>query len=276
VTRIADSLAAEKKWSEAADWYHRAAEKSPKFTFLEFAEGWCRHEAGDATGEDLMNRACLWFLGKTADRFRAIDTHVNDRGWSGARHRLAQLTLRTDAYGSVYSMNAAGTLGNTVSQTQPRLAVQMWERLQLGLTAPGTYVSEYEQILVSQETLQRVKARDLSNRGRMSELLTAIETARRTIPGSALVALEFVPVLQEWGYNAEADRLLEQITARNLHVLSQYPGSHRHHYRLARLSARLGWRVDDGLRHAQAAVDLVPHHPAYQRTLKKLGGDASE
>jgi len=276
VTRIADSLAAQKKWSEAADWYHRAAEKSPKFTFLEFAEGWCRHEAGDATGEDLMNRACLWFLGKTEDRFRAIDTHVTDRGWNGARHRLAQLTLRTDAYGSVYTMNAAGTLGNTVSQTQPRLAVQMWERLQLGLTAPGTYVSEYEQILVSQETLQRVKARDLTNRGRMSELLTAIETAHRTIPGSELVALEFVPVLQEWGYIAEADRLLEQITARNLHVLSQYPNSHRHHFRLARLSAQLGWRVDDGLRHAQAAVDLVPHHPAYQRTLQKLSGESAE
>jgi len=276
VTRIADSLATEKKWSEAADWYHRASEKSPKFTFLEFAEGWCRHEAGDATGEDMMNRACLWFLGKTADRFRAIDAHVNDRGWNGARHRLAQLTLRTDVYGSVYTMNASGTLGNTVSKTQPRLAVQMWERLQLGLTAPDTFVSEYEQILVSQETLQRVKARDLSQRGRVSELLTAIETARRTIPGSELVALEFVPFLQEWGHNAEVDRLLEQITARNLHVLSRYPSSHRHHYRLARLSMHLGWRVDDGLRHAQAAVDLVPNHPAYQRTLKKLSSDVPE
>ncbi len=276
VTRIADSLAAEKKWSEAADWYHQAAEKSPKFTFLEFAEGWCRHEAGDESGDDLMNRACLWFLGRTADRFRAIDSHVNDRGWNGARHRLAQLTLRTDAYGSVYTMNASGTLGNTVSQTEPRLAVQMWERLQLGLTAPGTYVSEYEQILVSQETLQRVKARDLTNRGRVAELLTTIEMARRTIPGSELVALEFVPILREWGYNSEADRLLEQITARNLHVLGQYPSSHRHHYRLAQLSMYLGWRVDDGLRHARAAVNLVPHHRGYQKVLEKLSGESPE
>lgn len=276
---IADSLAAEEKWGEAAEWYHRAAEKVPQDAFFEFAEGWCRRESEDTTdedtvGEDLMNRACLSFLAKTSDRFRSLDLRVNDRSWSGARHWLSQLTLRTAEYGNVYTMNAAGTLGNTVSKTQPRLAVKMWERLQLGLTAPGTYVSEYEQILVSQETLQRVKGRDLAKRGRIPELLKAIETARSTIPGSELIALEFVPTLRESGREAEADRLLDQIATVNRQVLERYPNSHRHHYRLARLSAELEWRTEDGLQHAQAAVDLVPGNPAYRKILAKLNGES--
>lgn len=271
----ADSLAHESRWSEAVTWFERALERVPQNSFFEFALAYCRDQAGEPAGREAMNRACLPFLGKLDDRVRAIDNQVRDRNWKDAHVRLARLAFNTHEPGSHHILNAAGTLGNSINTSDPRRAVEMWELLQLSLTTPSIlrYIRAFEQILLTHEVLQRIKARDLGQRNQVSEMESAAEAARRTLPGGVLIALECVPRLREAGRTVQADRLIQQIAAVNESVLQEFPNSHRHHYRLARLSAELDWDRDTGLRHAEAAVELLPTSTSYRATLKKLRGE---
>lgn len=276
IQRYADSLAADSKWDAAVKWYARASKKVPENAFYEFAIAYCQLRSGDETATVRMDRACLPFLGKLTERSRAIDDFVRDRNWKDAQVRLARIAFNIHETGSHHILNAAGTLGNSVNLSDPRRAVEMWELLQLALTSPTIlrYIPAFEQILLTHETLHRIKARDLAKRGRIVELLAAAEASRRTLPGGVSIALECVPPLRAAGRDDEADRLLEQITTVNQRVLEQYPNSHRHHYRLARLTAELDWQPEEGLRHAQRAAELAPDNTAYQAVLTKLLGDA--
>ena len=264
---VADSYAHQKNWSRAYAEY----DQIKAIRFAGFAAGWCQFQLSRCTpdeatrdklradGSRRMKVATLQFLDRTSSRRSGITRLVEERGWSEAEAMLTGLTRQTEAFGSVHLVNAYGKHGNELrDQNQLQLALDSWERNRLSTLDVSKLVPDCRQLLTEPFMLNRERARWLISRNRIDDAVQAIQVTSTALPGRADIAIEFVPILRSHGKHEFAQRLLKRIYEVNHQVCEQFNSSLKHRRRLARLSVQFDWRIQDGLKHAQAALKLAP------------------
>jgi hypothetical protein len=276
---IADSYAEQKNWTAANEAYHSVA----GLTFSNFAQGWCltqlSKEAKEPAakmllakdGRKKMQLATLQFLDRTSSRRSGITRLVSERGWKSAETKLVTLTRQTEEFGSVHLINAYGTQGNEAShKKQLQQAIDGWERNRLSTLDLSTIISTYTQLLTEPFTMNRVRARLLFSQGRTDDGIEALNKSHAALPGREDIVIEYVPVLRKLGRRPVADALLRSVYQHNHHVCVQFPKSLKHRRRLVKLSVTFDWRLNDGLKHAQAALELAPGDGELVRSLTGL------
>jgi hypothetical protein len=281
---IADAYAEQRNWKAARDAYQAI----PSLTFADYSEGWCMiqmaHGSDEQSNQALvrdgrkkMQTATLQFLDRTSSRRSGITRLVTERGWKTAESKLFALTRKTEAFGSVHLVNAYGAQGNDASRRKDfQLALDSWERNRLSTLDLSTIISTYTQLLTEPFTMNRVRARLLLSQGRISDAIKSIKRAHAALPGRADLAIEFVPILRQHGRKEVANSLLADVYRVNQNVCEQFAKSFKHRRRLVMLSAKLDWRMADGLEHALVATRHAPTDKelaqAFESLKKKAAG----
>jgi tetratricopeptide (TPR) repeat protein len=118
--------------------------------------------------------------------------------------------------------------------------------------------------------VHRQRARGLLEEGKVDEALREIGICVDDLPGDVDAPILFVPALEKRGRKREADELFGKTNAVLEALSKDYPKCGWVHNSLAWLSACCRRQMDEGLKHAQKAVELDPSAAAFRDTLAEV------
>lgn len=274
--RIGDVHARERRWRQAAEAYHRAAAIDSRVALPQYLEGHALEQAGDVDrGRALMRLASMLPLGNTAGR-EDLAAGLEMRGLQDAADTEWETILRLGDFGSWEGSSAwavktaAKKTGNRRATTDPRSAAALFQRMLLYLLKTNaSYLNAREYVDVV-HVIHRLRAQGLVADGQVDAAWWEIEQAQAAQPGDADFVADMAARLAAAGRTAEADTVFDGCFSAYERVCRAFPRSAQHHNGLAWLAARCGRRLDEGRRHAEAAVELDPRQAAYLDTLAEV------
>ncbi len=104
----------------------------------------------------------------------------------------------------------------------------------------------------------------------IDEAIREIAKINRLRPGSVELVEEIVPLLDQAGFEAQANQIFVDVSDFFLNLLQQYPDSPLHNNNYAWMCATAGRRIEFAKRHAERAVSLMPENSSYLDTLAEL------
>jgi tetratricopeptide (TPR) repeat protein len=268
--RLADALAAKKKWQEAAALYGKAWEKDKRSFLPLFLEGRMLADGGEkAEGEKWMKLAHWLPLAQESSRYSLAEA-LTKRGMNDLALREWEILNRTGDMQSVYLSNAQRRVA-TARAEQGRFL----EAAALNASADlvhfgGAFFFDTASYLRAPSQIHRLRARGLISAGKIDEGLQEVRLGLSFLPASANVPIDIVPLLEKAGRQREADELFGKVLAHYEQQCADYPRYALPHNESAWLCARCRRQLDKGLKHAKTAVELNPRSATYFDTLAEV------
>jgi tetratricopeptide (TPR) repeat protein len=268
--RVGDFCFERKRWAEAAMEYGRALECDRTDAQALYLRGVALSRAGKpGEGRSLMERARLLPLADEEARY-FLAKGLAQRGLSDEAAAVRTMMERTAPFGSIYTTNAASSLAaRAVRQGKSLEAARCYRRVYLDITHNGAFTDVTAELRVP--ALARLhQARGLLAAGKLDEALREGQRALEYLPEETGLVIDLVRALDRARRRAEADRLFDTVHGRLQRACREFPRAGRCHNGLAWLAVRCGRRLDEALRHAQAAATLAPRSPGYLDTLAEV------
>jgi tetratricopeptide (TPR) repeat protein len=273
---IADVHAREQRWPQAAAAYGRAWAVNRRRAYPLYMRGYALVQAGDVEqGRERMERATLLPLGST-DKRQELAEGLEAVGLEDAANEEWEKILRLGNFdswegGAAWAVKtAARKIGNERSDTDELHAAALFQRMLMYLLKTNSSylnASDYVDVV---HVIHRARARGLMAGGQGDAAAWDIAEACAAQPGDAEFVEEVTKHLDAAGRAAEAEQVFAACFARYDRVCREFPRAAAHHNGLAWLAARCGRRLDDAIRHAEAAVRLDPEQAAYVDTLAEV------
>jgi tetratricopeptide (TPR) repeat protein len=237
-----------------------------------YLNGQALTKAGDAKEGARRVELSHWVsLGNEKVRGRFLDELVR-RGESKAIRREVALILRAcwshDHYfGNVMNQCARGA-ALTGDFAQAEMCGQ--RSLLVVLRHPGVYFVDTSSYLGVPHDLLIYHARAMVNAGKINEAMVAAREVLAITPGHLELVTGIVPNLDHSKHKREADELFASAWAAYEKMLKDYPNSPAARHGLAALAGHCNRKLDDGLKHAKAAVASDPGSPQYREALAEV------
>ncbi len=290
--RVGDVKSRQKKWSEAATAYRSAYQWALKTPALRLRVVRDETALGPALPLYLHGHALVQ-AGRSAEGQRYIErARLLPLGDGEARLDLAKALLarghREEARRHYDVLRRVG---------EPALSELEWYYTGEGLRMAAIVASERKQWLRAADGFEqsflrvllpdlnfgrsaayvtvpghiyRIRARGLAEAGRFTEALAEARRAETCLPGHLDLAIGLMPLLTAHGRKKDADELFRAAWAPYEALLRDHPRCSWAHNQLAWLSACTRRNLEEGLRHARAAVALAPNRASYHDTLAEV------
>ncbi len=277
---VADLFAEENQWQKAAEWYGRAWEADRTKPIALLLQGRALVQAGpsragpsqaggESEGRKLIEAARLLPLGNAETRY-ALAKDLHDRGLEDEACVHWRLMVRTGEFQSLPVNEAAKHLANRAAGNDDLRAAAYWQWPLLRCLQTSSAIAGVEGYLEVAHLIHKARARGLLAAGKVDRAIAEMRLSRAALPGEVQLALDLVPPLQKAGRRPAAEELFGQVLAVNRRVCDDFPRAAGYHNNVAWLAARCNRQLDRALKHAAAAVALVPENAAYVDTLAEV------
>ncbi len=139
-----------------------------------------------------------------------------------------------------------------------------------GFTMRGRGMGSTGGILNARFKADFYRGMDYLTVGKKKEGVKLLGSSCRLNPGSGVLADEFFPALRGVGVQREYDQWFDETYQHVAAACERFPRAHNSHNTAAWLASRSLRRLDDALRHAEAAVSLRPNQGAYLDTMAEV------
>jgi hypothetical protein len=270
--RLADYLADKKEWTKAAEQYGRIWSMDKKEPLPAFLQGRALVEAGqEKEGKALMELAHDLPLADAAARYR-FARELDKRGFADAAREECELIVRINGYDEPwFTEEALKALAQhaRVKKDYAKAADQYARALLCHFHAEAEYRFTAGNLVVPC-AYHYNRALACAAAGKFDDTHSAIQTCLALLPGDINLVIYLFPDLEKQGRKKEATDLFEKVWSVHEAFCKEYPKSAWGHNNLAWLSVRCRRNLDDGLKHAQKAVDLSPNNAGYLDTLAEV------
>jgi tetratricopeptide (TPR) repeat protein len=269
--KLGDLLAEKKEWDSAADYYRRAWEVNRQKPLPLFLWGHALAKAGKkAEGERRMEQSHWLPLGNEEARHEFL-VALGERDLIDASKRENELLERVSQPASYYAGEAQRRKALYFQSQRDYLRAADCEERAM-LRCLRTYVSfvQAPAYVAVPAKVHRERARGLMAAGRIDEALREANRCLEELPGEVDVPILLSPGLEKAGRKKEATVLFARVNGVLLDVCKDYPKCSWAHNSVAWLSACCGRDLDQGLTHAQRAVELEPNVAGYRDTLAEV------
>lgn len=264
--------AAEGRHRDAAAAFEAGWKRFPDQPLPLFLSGRALVRAGDAKEGARRTELAHWVgLGNEKVRGRFLDELVR-RGEAAAIRREVALLTRAcwshDHYfGNVMNQCARGSALVNDFATAETCGQRS---LLVVLRHPGVFFVDPSGYLNVPHDLLAFRARALARAGKFAECATAARTVLAVTPGHLELVTGLVPDLARAGRTKDADELFERAWAAHEKALKDFPDGPAARHALAVLAGHCNRKLDDGLKHARAALAFDPALPAYREALAEV------
>ncbi len=268
-TQVGILLAEEGDWAGAAKHFATAAKANASDAMASFLLGQAQARTGDTSGsEKQLLQANLAMLAPEM-RF-AVASAVQNASLKPDVIRQHELTCRTALPDSQITVNAGQALGNLLSLDEPRRAARHWQHMLLhGLNSSANF-NEAEAYPALANLLHKAVARAAMAEGKPEEVAAELARCERILPADIRAVVDLVPLLRQKGMPQIADGLFERAMVTHRKVLEEFPDSATYLNNAAWVCARAQRELDEGLKLAKQAVELMPEEAAYHDTLAEV------
>lgn len=267
--KIGDILREANETRAAAEWYGKAYQLRPDFTWALYLQGVCLEQSGDAKrGRELQEQGRLLSLQSPRALQLADALHLREMT-EPAVSVWESVVATTTPLSSSYC-DACERLGSVLAETNPGRAAIAWRQVFISVMGLNRNFSSRTVYLSTAERIHRMEAFAFLDAGDLDSARNKIELCRMFEPGSSEIPEFLVPRLEAAGAQADADELFEAYFDHYEELLTLLPDSALHHNNLAWFSARCERRIDDALRHARRAVEIEPTSSNYLDTLAEI------
>jgi tetratricopeptide (TPR) repeat protein len=271
---IADLLAREKLWKQAARYYHRAWDLNQSNYQYLWQEGYALVQSGEKEkGEKLMKDVCSSPVLSNEARYILVFS-LNEHGLEDEAERQQQFILQTGGQGFWGFNYAFAVLAEKAAARKDfGRAVLLCEQYLLNeLSDSGTVLSPkyfiFQRFFHTKN--QILKSLLLDKKREIKDVMKEVEVCISIMPGNLDLPLAVVPELEKLGYKKEADEVFYSVFNHIENVLKDYPGSTEYLNQLAWLCARTHRELDKALAYALKAAELKPDNVAYLDTLAEV------
>jgi tetratricopeptide (TPR) repeat protein len=195
---------------------------------------------------------------------------LKQRGYQREAEQQWQLILRTGPFREWYVNDAAKNLGNAATEMDRGAAARGWETVLLSCLRTKSAFVDHQGYLQIPYLIHKARARSLLASGDHQAAEREIALAMRFWPGNVSLAEDLVPELEANGCHEAATTLFDTSFAAIQEICDNFPRSGLHHNNLAWLAARCNRQLEEALKHAFRAVQLVPDNPSYLDTLGEV------
>jgi tetratricopeptide (TPR) repeat protein len=266
--RLADLLARQKSWTDAADRYRQAWEKDRKQPLPLFLRGQALVQAGqEAEGKKLMEAAHILPLGNEYVRYQFAKA-LAERGFGADAQRERELLLKVGALDGWAINESYRLLAYAAQARKDYLGAADWlEKFRLRCLRINVNFVEYSAHVQVPAMVHQNRARGLAAAGKFDEAKKEWQLCLKLTPGNLNVPIHLVPVLEKAGRQNEADELFNEVFTLHEKLCKDYPQSATNHNTLAWLAAVCRRRLDLAEQHAARAVELDSANAGYLDTL---------
>ncbi len=238
-----------------------------------YRAGMAWRKAGDAAkGDPMIKQARLICLGDINARHELAlameqsgDNEMALEEWA----LIARLARLDESKGTWAFVHLAGPL----SKTDPGRAADYQERVTVARDQLNASVRESSQFTFNIQLRARAhqwRAQAHIKDGDLAKAEDSLKTYARVTPGNASIGEELLPMLEEVGQVELAYEYFQKTRALALEACELFPKSAMAHNNLAWLDARSRRNLDEAMRHAQQAVNLLPDTAAYMDTMAEV------
>jgi tetratricopeptide (TPR) repeat protein len=267
----ADQFAAEKKWSEAVQWYRKCWELDHRRSGAIFLQGRMLTNAGQENeGRRLMDLARLMPLADSKNRYQRLAEPLKS-------HRLmddavAQWTVivQQGDWSEEDVLSAVRDLGNIAEEHDLLAAADYWEKMLLACLQVKFGFTQTEGYIHIPHLIQKTRAKALLTAGQVDAAIPIIQLAHSICPGDGEFIETVVPELEKSGRPELADQLFDRTYKIMAESCQLFTYSARARNDLAWMSARCNRRLDEALQFARRAIELSPKTASYIDTLGEV------
>lgn len=269
--RLGDLLAGKKLWKEAAQCYGKAAVNDNKDPLPLYLFGWALVQSGqDKEGNKRQELARLLPLGNEDARAELAEA-LAKRGLTEAARTERALILQLSS-ADIPNLRVLLARANEAAVQRDYLkAAAGYQQLLLGcLQSMRWYMLDTSFYQAVPHEMHRYRARGLLAAGNVADALAEIRRCQAILPTDVDLPIDLIPGLEKHGREKEADDMFNRVFAAYDKLCTDYPKSGWGHNSLAWLAARCHRKLDQGLVHANKAVELHPKEAAYLDTLAEV------
>ena len=263
---VADMLRDDERWGEAAEAYEAAWENDRGELAALYLSGEALERAGQTDeGRRRKDQANLMALDSRArlDMALSLMRHgLQDEGIEQLR-----LVLRTAPFENWEWHEAVRRLGDHTLDKDPAEAADLFELSLLDDLRTYFHLLDHKDYLHTPSVIHRLRARSAIDAGEFEAAEREIKLALAASPGATRVAEDLVPLLEQVGQKARADKLFEDLHSAYSEWTATHPDCGSLHNNIAWMSARCGRRLDEALQHAEQAIELAPSNASYLDTV---------
>lgn len=263
---LADMLRDDERWGEAADAYDTAWENDRDELAALYLAGDALERAGQTDeGRRRKDQTHLLALDSRArlDMAQSLMRHgLEDEGIEQLR-----IVLRTAPFEHWEWHEAVRRLGDHTLDKDAAEAADLFELSLLDDLRTYFFLLDYKDYLHTPSVIHRLRACAATDAGDFEVAGLEIQRALDASPGTTRVAEDLVPLLEQVGQKARADKLFEDLHSAYSEWTATHPDCGSLHNNIAWMSARCGRRLDEALQHAERATELAPSNASYLDTV---------
>nr|MBC8868180.1 hypothetical protein [Planctomycetota bacterium] len=262
---LADMLRDDERWTEAADAYDTAWENDREELAALYLAGDALERAGQTDdGRRRKDQAHLLALDSRARLDMAVS--LMRHGLQGEGIEQLRIVLRTAPFEHWEWHEAVRRLGDHTLDKDAVEAADLFELSLLDDLRTYFFLLDYKDYLHTPSVIHRLRARVAIGAGDFEAAESEIQLALAASPGATRVAEDLVPLLEQAGQQARADKLFEDLHSSYSEWTVMHPDCGSLHNNIAWMSARCGRRLDNALQHAERAIELAPNNASYLDT----------
>jgi tetratricopeptide (TPR) repeat protein len=269
--RLADLLAEQKQWPEAAKRYRQAWEMDKTQPLALFLQGRVLSQSGqEAEGRKLMETAHWLPLGNEYIRYHFAKA-LAERGLEEDAQRERDLILRVGALDG-WAVNETLRTQGYVAQSKKdyRTAGDLFEQFRLRCLRTSVSFVEYSANVQVPALVHQNRARAFVVDKKFAEAKKEWELCLQLVPGNVNLPIYLVAELEKAGNKQDANDVFNQVFTLQQKLCADFPKSSTSHNTLAWLGAVCRRQLPLAEEHANKAVALAPDYAGYIDTLAEV------
>ena len=267
--RLADMLAAQEEWTDAAKWYDMAWQREHQ-PYALYLYGEMLSKSGDEKAGNESKQLARLIPLAGASRYDELASHLAQRGLTDAAQREYELLRRCSTWSELQMFNAIASLSQSVSAEDPLRAAAYSEQRMLNCLQELWHFTDQGSYVRIPLEVHHTRAKGLLKMERISEAIDELRICQRIWPAELNIPEVFVPQLDKLWQTEAADELFKRSYELIDETCGIFPNSALHHNNAAWLAAKCNRRLDDALIHVNRAIELTPDEAQYIDTLGEV------
>lgn len=261
------------RWGEVEPYYAALAKKNPA-DYLNLTRWYItlRKLGREQQAEKMYDRLLLLSMGG-AEELSRIGWELHEAGYED---EAVDLWLRAAMVAEPGDENYDRAIVYLAHYGQAIYRKQEWERaaaiaeVNTQLMMRGRSSNPVHSVLRTRFYADFCQGMALLQRGQKARAISKLDACRQLIPGDGTLADEFFPALRAAGIGNYYEQWFED-SYRHIDAACQlYPQAHNSRNTAAWLAARSVRRLDDAMKHSEAALKLRPTQGAYLDTMAEV------